>query len=121
MARHNREGRGQDQHGHEYVVSYQPDWLHQAKVTRELANGRQSTKTLFRNESPAEQPPGARVRTVVSAEALALEFGVELNDPNGVVRRITIEAVVPEGRDEGETVALTLSRRRTPEPPPGPR
>jgi hypothetical protein len=114
MARHNREGRGQDQHGHEFVVSYQPDWFHQAKVTRELENGRQSTKTLLRNELPAEHEPGARVRTAITAETLSLEFGVELNDPRGVVRRITIEAVVPEGPDQGDTVSLTLSRKRGP-------
>ena len=53
MARHNREGKGEDQLGREYLVSYQPDWFYQVKVTRDLDSGRQSTKTLYRN---AEQP-----------------------------------------------------------------
>jgi len=49
LARHNREGQGADQRGFEYAVNYQPDWLRQVKVTRQLETGRQSTKTLFRN------------------------------------------------------------------------
>jgi hypothetical protein len=113
MARHNRFGRGQDQRGHEFVVGYQPDWLHQVKVTRELPNGRQSTKALFRNPTPAEQSPGARVRTQISAPELGLDFEVELNDPRHIVRRITIETVVPEGHEQGEVVVVALSRNRT--------
>ena len=49
MARHNRDGAGEDQRGHAYTVSYQPDWLRMVKVTRSLTTGRQSTMTLFRN------------------------------------------------------------------------
>ena len=49
MARHNRDGRGSDQRGFDYEIGYQPDWLQQVKVTRNLESGRQSTKTLFRN------------------------------------------------------------------------
>ena len=48
MGRHNREARGSDQRGFDYDISYQPDWLHQIKVTRTLENGRQSTKILSR-------------------------------------------------------------------------
>ena len=60
MARHNREGNGEDQLGREYEVSYQPDWFYQMKVTRDLPSGRQSTKTLFRNPEPPAG--GARAR-----------------------------------------------------------
>ena len=62
MARHNREGKGADQLGQQYGISYQPDWLRLVKVTRDLESGRQSTKTLFRNppeKKEAEQPEEA--------------------------------------------------------------
>lgn len=112
MARHNRFGRGQDQRGHEFIVGYQPDWLHQVKVTRDLPNGRQSTKALFRNPTPPEQAPGTRVRTQIGAPELGLDFEVEINDPRRVVRRITIETVVSQGREQGEVVVVSLSRNR---------
>lgn len=113
MARHNREGTGEDQLGRQYVVSYQPDWLHQVKVTRDLSSGRQSTKTLFRNpEGPAVEP-GARVRTRIDAAELGISFEFSVDDPAGIVRRVTIETVVPGGEDEGENVAFTVSRIRS--------
>ncbi len=112
MARHNREGRGEDQYGHEYIVSYQPDWLHQVKVTRDLRTGRQSTKTLFRNPDAPERDPGSRIRTVISAPELGLELQVALDDPRLVVRRITIEATVPEGPEQGDAVVFSITRRR---------
>jgi len=112
MARHNRFGRGQDQRGHEFVVGYQPDWLHQVKVTRDLENGRQSTKTLFRNPASPEQSPGERVRTQISAPELGLDFEVEINDPRRVVRRITVETIVPDGHEQGEVVVVAVSRNR---------
>jgi hypothetical protein len=110
MARHNREGRGEDQRGHKYVVGYQPDWFRQVKVTRELETGRQSTKALFRNPEPPQQDPGPRVRTRVTSPELGLDVEVALQDPRGVVRRITIETVVPEGQEAGEAVVLTITR-----------
>ena len=112
MARHNREGRGQDQFGNEYVVSYQPDWLREIKVARDLESGRQSTKILFRNEDLPQRAPGETVRTVVSAPDLGLTLQLALNDPQLSVRRITVEATVPEGEDEGEPVVLIISRKR---------
>lgn len=112
MARHNREGKGEDQLGRTYSVSYQPDWFYQIKVTRDLDTGRQSTKTLCRNtESPLAEP-GPKVRTRIQSAELGLDFEVSLEDANGVIRRITIETVVPEGPDQGEPVAFTISRRR---------
>jgi hypothetical protein len=91
MARHNREGRGADQRGFDYTISYQPDWLELVKVTRHLESGRQSTKTLFRNPTPREQRPGRRVRTVISSSEQGLEFEVVVNDPGRVVKRVIVE------------------------------
>jgi hypothetical protein len=104
MARHNREARGEDQHGHEYVIEYQPDWLHQVKVTRDLDSGRQSTKTLFRNLEPADQEPGSRVRTRITAPALGIDVQVTLNDEDSVVRRVSVEVTIPTGAEQGEIV-----------------
>lgn len=110
MARHNREGRGEDQRGRSYVVTYQPDWLRHVKVTRELDNGRQSTKTLVRNPDPPLQDPGPRVRTTVVCEELGLDFEVVLNDARQVVRRVVVETVAPDGPEAGETVSFSFSR-----------
>jgi hypothetical protein len=110
VARHNREGQGEDQRGRRYTVGYQPDWLGQVKVTRDLGSGRQSTKTLVRNPDLPAAIPGARVRTRVVAEELGIEFEVSLNDPRNVVRRIVVETVAADGEDRGETVSFVISR-----------
>lgn len=110
MARHNREGRGEDQHGREYTVAYQPDWMRQVKVTCDLENGRQSTKTLVRNPEPPLQDPGPRVRTRIRCEALGLDFEVVLHDGDGVIRRIVVETVAADGEATRETVVFSLSR-----------
>jgi hypothetical protein len=110
MARHNREGQGEDQHGRRYLIGYQPDWLHQVKVTRGLENGRQSTKTLLRNPEPPAADPGPRVRTRIAAPELGIDLEVTLRDADGVVRRITVETVVPDGEERGETVTFVVSR-----------
>jgi hypothetical protein len=112
MARHNREGSGEDQLGRSYSVSYQPDWFYQVKVTRDLESGRQSTKTLFRNQEQPQADPGPRVRTRIDSEELGLSFEISLEDPGGVVRRITVETVAPSGPDKGEAVGFTISRVR---------
>src|SRR5690606_356225 len=109
MARHNREGNGEDQLGRNYVVSYQPDWFYQVKVTRDLESGRQSTKTLFRNPEPPEADPGSRVRTRIESEELGISFEITVEDPRGIVRRITVETVAPE---TSENVGFTISRVR---------
>jgi hypothetical protein len=114
MGRHNREGRGTDQRGQEYVVSYQPDWLRQVKVSRNLENGRQSTKTLFRNPAEPEQEPGPRVRTRISAPGTNLDIEIGLTDPDRVVTRIIVEtSIAGDGGDEA--VAFTISDARDPE------
>ena len=103
MARHNRDGQGVDQRGFTYAVSYQPDWLRQVKVTRDLESGRQSTKTLFRNPANTRAAdPGERIRArVVSAEQ-GLDVEVGVIDPAGCVKRIRVTCVRPgpDGRDE---------------------
>ena len=68
MARHNREGHGEDQLGRKYEVSYQPDWFYQIKVTRDLENGRPSTKTLCRNAEAAEAEPAMPLQRIVVEE-----------------------------------------------------
>jgi hypothetical protein len=110
MARHNREGRGEDQRGHPFVIGYQPDWFRQVKVTRDLESGRQSTKTLYRNPDPPLQDPGERVRTHLVGEELGIDVEVAVQDPRGVVRRITIETVASEGDEQGDTLIFTISR-----------
>jgi hypothetical protein len=117
MARHNREGRGEDQRGNTYRIGYQPDWFRQVKVTRDLETGRQSTKTLFRNSDAPLQDPGSRVRTRVEAPELGIDVEVALQDPRQVVRRIIIETVVPEGPEQGETVVLSITRASGDTPP----
>jgi hypothetical protein len=112
MARHNREGKGEDQLGRGYVVSYQPDWFYQVKVTRDLESGRQSTKTLFRNPESPQGEPGPKVRTRIQCEELGLDVEVAVDDGRAVVRRIIVETVAPDGPDEGVPVAFTITRRR---------
>jgi hypothetical protein len=116
MARHNREGTGQDQLGRNYVVSYQPDWFQQIKVTRDLESGRQSTKTLFRNPDPPQANPGTRVRTRIQSEELGMSFEITVEDPDGIVRRITVETTLPEG---AENIGFTFSRSRSRPPRSG--
>jgi hypothetical protein len=100
MARHNRVARGSDQRGDSYELSYQPDWLRLVKVTRMLESGRQSTKTLFKNPTKREQTPGQRIRTRVASREHRVEFEIELSDPLGVVRRITVETAPQAGSDD---------------------
>jgi hypothetical protein len=101
MGRHNREARGSDQRGFDYDISYQPDWLHQIKVTRTLENGRQSTKILFRNPTAREQPPGPKTRTRIVSPEQQLDVEVDLSDPNNVVKRVII-VTAPAGSDTVE-------------------
>lgn len=85
MARHNRPGSGADQHGFAYHISYAPDWLDQIRITRRLASGRQSTKTLFRNPSRRPQgEPGPVARTRIESPAQGLAIEVSVNTKDGV-------------------------------------
>ncbi len=115
MARHNREGQGADQRGFEYAVNYQPDWLRQVKVTRQLETGRQSTKTLFRNPSDdARVNPGDRVRTRIFSADQGLDFEVAVSDPRAAIRRIRIAYGLPsENGLREEEVEFTLESTPT--------
>jgi hypothetical protein len=110
MARHNREARGLDQHGVEYVISYQPDWLHQVKVTRRLPQSRrQSTKTLFRNQaSYAQRKPGDKIRTRVTSKELGLDVEVAVADP---ARQVTQLILSTRAQRSGEEVAFVIDGR----------
>ena len=118
MARHNRDGSGADQRGFEYEVSYQPDWLKQVKVTRQLPTGRQSTKTLFRNPADhAEAEPGDKVRTRIVSQDQGLDFELALIDPSSAVTRIRVAYSVPvEGGLREEEVEFTLEGELPPPP-----
>lgn len=98
MARHNREASGCDQRGFEYVISYQPDWLRQIKVTRVLETGRQSTKTLFVNPEAPCREPGQQVRTMIRCAEQGLSVELAVTDPGNAVRRVVIET---EPGDDG--------------------
>jgi len=113
MARHNRKGRGKDQRGADYAISYQPDWLRQVKVTRTLENGRQSTKTIFRNADAGARSPGPRVRTRITSRKENLDFEVGIHDPGGVVRRVIVETVRPDRGGETATIQFTLTDGHT--------
>jgi hypothetical protein len=103
-----------------YTISYQPDWLEQVKVTRTLESGRQSTKTLFRNPGAKEQTPGSRVRTRITSREQKLDFEIDLDDPNGVITRIVVEAAVPGKAGHDRTVQFIIDdgkpAARTPTP-----
>ncbi len=100
MARHNREGRGIDQHGELWTISYQPDWLRQVKISRELPDGRRrSSLTLFRNPArTAEGPPGKVVRTRVTAADGSLDFQVSLDNRETEVDELVVSLWKKRGR-----------------------
>jgi hypothetical protein len=117
MARHNREGKGTDQRGFEYDVSYQPDWLKLVKVTRNLETDRQSTKTLFRNpSSAAEAEPGDRIRTRITSPDQNLDFEVAIADPNSAVVRIKVAYLITGENGKKEEVEFSFEDR-LPSPP----
>jgi hypothetical protein len=102
MARHNREGEGRDQHGAEYTISYQPDWLRQIKISRTLAGTqRQSTKTLFRNPATcAERSPGERVRTGVRSKDGKIDFEITIVDKAQQIDQILVTSRAADGKGD---------------------
>jgi hypothetical protein len=100
MARHNREGRGIDQHGELWKISYQPDWLRQVKISRELPDGRRrSSLTLFRNPARvAEGSPGKIVRTRITAADGSLDFQVSLENRQTEVDELVVSLWKHRGR-----------------------
>lgn len=109
MGRHNREGKGADQQGYEYQISYQPDWLRLVKVTRTLDSGRQSTKTLFRNPTHhRRETPSDKVRTRIVSLGQELDMEVAVMDPRGCVHRVQVTCTVPTPDGGTEEVMYTL-------------
>lgn len=100
MARHNREGRGVDQHGELWTVSYQPDWLRRVKISRELPDGRRrSSMTLVENPAnSAEDEPGKVVRTRIAAADGSVDFQIALEDRDRAVDRIEVHLRKRPGR-----------------------
>jgi len=119
VARHNREGEGVDQHGFEYRISYQPDWLRQVKVSRDLATGRRSTMTLFRNPlERQEAAPGDLVRTRITCPEQGVDVEVSVRCHHREVSRIVVSCQVPRSGGEGsEELAFVLENGLA--PPPG--
>jgi hypothetical protein len=113
MARHNRDGKGTDQRGYDYSISYQPDWLRQVKVTRNLKGGRQSTKSLFRNPSnQREALPGERVRTRIVSAAQDIDFEVTVESRDQSVCQVQVTCTLPpkSGRHSGDEIVFTLEQ-----------
>ena len=111
MARHAREGRGVDQRGFRYRISYHPDWLDRIRVTRRLPSGRQSTKTLFRN--PARNPRadgGDVMRTRIECLEQDLVIEVAFRALPGKVGEVVVRWRGEQGRDPAEErIGFTLS------------
>lgn len=96
MARHNREGEGEDQKGFVYRVSYQPDWLRHVKIARTLPTGRQSTKTLFRNpQETRARVPGTQVRTRITCPEQGVDVEVVVRCSRRAIQRVTVACEVP--------------------------
>ena len=114
MGRHNRDARGSDQRGFDYQISFQPDWLAQIKVTRNLESGRQSTKTLFKNpEKNQEQAPGSRIRTRIVSTEQKLDIEIVVNDPRRVVRRVIVETFIPDMPADEATIIFGFDDEMT--------
>ena len=100
MARHNREGRGLDQLGNLWRISYQPDWFRLLKLSRPLPAGRRrSSLTIFRNPAPAATAePGRSVRTRISSADGSVDVAISLEDRDQVVDHIIIGVKQKRGR-----------------------
>lgn len=119
MPRHNRGGEGRDQRGFRYLISYQPDWLRRIAVTRSLASGRQSTKTLFRNPSSVRQTsPGKRVRTRITSLDQGIDVEIAVTGARTAVTRVQIACHLPSGHPatRDDQVVFTLEIGLPPPP-----
>lgn len=109
MARHNREGRGLDQRGNLWRISYQPDWLKHVKISRELPDGRRrSSLTLFRNPAKrAESEPGRSVRTRITSADGSVDVSLSLEDRSDDVDHIVVGIRRTRGR-RSELIKLVI-------------
>lgn len=100
MARHNREGRGLDQLGNLWRISYQPDWFRLLKLSRPLPGGRRrSSLTLFRNPArAADANPGRAVRTRITSADGSVDIAVSLEDRDHIVDHIVVGIKQKRGR-----------------------
>lgn len=100
MSRHNREGRGLDQLGNFWRISYQPDWFRLLKISRPLPDGRRrSSLTVFRNPArQAEADPGRAVRTRITSADGSIDVAVSVEDRDAIVDHIVIGIKNKRGR-----------------------
>jgi len=99
MARHNREGRGLDQLGNLWRISYQPDWFRLLKLSRPVPGGRPSARTLCRNPArTADAEPGRSVRTRITAADGSVDVAVSIEDRDQVVDHVIIGIRRKRGR-----------------------
>lgn len=108
MPRHNREGKGVDQHGQLWHVSYQPDWFRRVKISRRLpGRDRRSTLTLCENpEDSPEKEPGRTVRTRIRAADGSVDFTVAVEDRGEDVDAVSV-TTHPDGAG-GERVEFVI-------------
>lgn len=132
MPRKNKSGKGKDQKGVDYTISYQPDWLKAFKSSRKDKKGKKGTVTIFQNpESHQKEDPGKTVKTRVSSDE-GVDFTITLDDPKRAVKRIRVEYGVRKPAAGGasakkmasggsnEDVVYTLDDDQPPPPPPPP-
>jgi hypothetical protein len=100
MARHNREGRGLDQLGNLWRITFQPDWLKQVKISRDLpGDRRRSSLTVFRNPARvAEGDPGRSIRTRITSADGKIDVEIALEDRDFVVDHIVLAIKRKKGR-----------------------
>lgn len=108
MARHNRDGRGRDQLGYVYAISYQPDWLKQIKVTRELPGGRRSTRILFRNTVLVRKSVDGVVRTTIASPEQGLFLEAATGAGDGRVRSVVLEWEASDGGAGQSSVVFSI-------------
>ena len=100
MARHNQEGRGLDQLGNLWRISFAPDWLKQVKISRDLPGGRRrASVTLLRNPARiARAGPGRWIRTRITSADGKIDVEIALEDRNLVVDHVVLAIRRKRGR-----------------------
>jgi hypothetical protein len=132
MPRKNKSGKGKDQKGYDYKISYQPDWLKELRSSRKDKKGKKDTVTIFQNpEKHQKEKPGKTVRTRVRSDE-GVDFTITLDDPKRAVKRIRVEykaAVAAAAAQEKsgkksknssdeDLVVYSLEEDQPPPPPP---
>ncbi len=89
-----------DQRGFGYRISYPPDWLERVRVTRRLASGRQSTRTIFRN--PTRNPevdPGDLIRVRIESPEQEMVIATTVRTTRDRLGEIVLEWRDPRTTD----------------------